>query len=95
VLRITCFSGPLNTVLLSRYLCGLTVVVLFSAELVKIDKFLLYKITATNEHSHNKQTNTKNNETYVVSTKETTLIGCISDVVQIRACGSNFITLKE
>jgi hypothetical protein len=30
-----------------------------------------------------------------VSAKETTLIGRISDDVRIRACGSNFITLKE
>jgi len=54
VLRITCFSGPFNTVLLSCFLCTLTKIVLFSAELVEIDIWLHKKITATNEHNHNK-----------------------------------------
>jgi len=65
VLRITCFSGPFNMVLLSCFLCALTIIVLFSAELVEIDIWLLNKISATNEHNHNKQTNTKNETLYV------------------------------
>jgi hypothetical protein len=31
----------------------------------------------------------------VVSAKETTLMGCSSDIVRIRARGSDFVTLKE
>jgi hypothetical protein len=31
----------------------------------------------------------------LVSAKETTLIGRIPDIVRIRACGSDFVTLKE
>jgi hypothetical protein len=54
-------------------------VVFFSAEFGNIDKFLLNKITTTNEHSRNERTNTKNNETYVVSAKETelSLLDCL------------------
>jgi hypothetical protein len=32
---------------------------------------------------------------HVVSANETTLIGHVSDIVRIRVCGSNFVTLKE